>query len=106
MFCCNFKPYGKSQLSSKSDCLDPCALIFSVTDPASLHPCVSRFVNNRVFGNVVFDYAPREGTWRGKWTTAMSGRNLGLLDTAINTGLTPDSLVRLMTEWRERALRP
>ena len=61
---------------------------------------------DRVFGNVVFDYAPREGTWRGKWTTAMSGRNLGLLDTAINTGLTPDSLVRLMTEWRERALRP
>jgi hypothetical protein len=32
---------------------------------------------DRVFGNVVFDYAPREGTWRGKWTTAMSGRNLG-----------------------------
>jgi hypothetical protein len=61
---------------------------------------------DRVFGNVVFDYAPREGTWRGKWTTAMSGRNLGLLDTAINTGLTPDALVRLMTEWRERALRP
>jgi hypothetical protein len=61
---------------------------------------------DRVFGNVVFDYAHREGTWRGKWTTAMSGRNLGLLDTAINTGLTPDSLVRLMTEWRERALRP
>ena len=61
---------------------------------------------DRVFGNVVFDYAPREGTWRGKWTTAMSGRNLGLGDTVINTGLTPDSLVRLMTEWRERALRP
>jgi hypothetical protein len=61
---------------------------------------------DRVFGNVVFDYARREGTWRGKWTTAMSGRNLGLGDTVINTGLTPDSLVRLMTEWRERALRP
>jgi hypothetical protein len=61
---------------------------------------------DRVFGNVVFDYAPREGTWRGKWTTAMCGRNLGLGDTVINTGLTPDLLARLMTEWRERALRP
>jgi hypothetical protein len=60
----------------------------------------------KLFGNVVFDYAPREATLRGKWTTAISGRNLGLLDTVINTGLTPDLLVRLMTEWRERALRP
>ena len=46
---------------------------------------------DRVFGNVVFDYAPREGTWRGKWTTAMCGRNLGLGDTVINTGLTPET---------------
>jgi hypothetical protein len=61
---------------------------------------------SKVTGNVVFDYAPRESTLRGKWTTAISGRNLGLLDTVINTGLTPDLLARLMTEWRERALRP
>ncbi len=61
---------------------------------------------SKLTGNVVFDYAPRAGTWKGKWTTAISGRNLGLLDTGINTGLTPDLLLRLMTEWRERALRP
>jgi hypothetical protein len=61
--------------------------------------------DDKVFGNVVFDYASREGTWRGKWATAISGRNLGLLDTVINTGLTPDSLLRLMREWRERAVR-
>ena len=36
--------------------------------------------------NVVFDYAPRESTLRGKWTTAISGRNLGLLDMIINAG--------------------
>jgi hypothetical protein len=58
----------------------------------------------KLWGNVVFDYAPKQGTLRGKMVTAISGRNLGLLDTVINTGLTPDSLVRLMREWRERAL--
>jgi hypothetical protein len=70
---------------------------------------VDRFEINedteRIHGNVVFDYAPREGTWAGKQTTAMSGRNSGLQDTAINTGLRPVLLLQLMREWRERALR-
>jgi hypothetical protein len=54
-------------------------------------------------GSVVFDFAPREGTCKGN--PAMIGR-LGLPDNVISTGLTPDLLARLMTEWRERALRP
>jgi hypothetical protein len=55
-------------------------------------------------GSVVFDFAPREGTCKGN--PVMIGRHLGLPDNVISTGLTPDLLARLMTEWRERALRP
>jgi hypothetical protein len=60
---------------------------------------------DRVLGNVVFDYAPKQGTWGGKWMKANYGHHLGLQDRVINTGLTPDLLLRLMTAWRERALR-
>jgi hypothetical protein len=55
-------------------------------------------------GSVVFDFAPREGTRRGN--PEMVGRHVGIPDNMISTGLTPDLLVRLMTEWRKRALRP
>jgi hypothetical protein len=55
-------------------------------------------------GSVVFDFAPRESTCKGN--PAMTGRHVGLPDNVISTGLTPDLLARLMTEWRERALRP
>jgi hypothetical protein len=55
-------------------------------------------------GSVVFDFVPREGTRKGN--PAMIGRHVGIPDNIISTGLTPDLLVRLMTEWRERALRP
>jgi hypothetical protein len=61
---------------------------------------------DRVLGDVVFDYAPKEGTWGGKWMKATYGHHLGLQDRVINTGLTPDLLLRLMIAWRERALRP
>jgi len=62
------------------------------------------FIEEAPLGSVVFDFAPREGTCKGN--PVMIGRDVGLPDNVISTGLTPDLLARLMTEWRERALRP